>query len=87
MELKRGAPFYIAGIAITAAGLFFYTMPSWYYTSTVPIAFIAAGSIFYLGWLTHMGKDSKEFDNGGASEKHSSSISVRTCYVRNYCCD
>ena len=40
-------------------------MHSWYYISTVPIAFIAAGTNFYLGWLTHMGKDNKEFDNGG----------------------
>jgi hypothetical protein len=31
---------------------------------TAIIAFIAAGLILYLAWLTHMGTDTKDSDNG-----------------------
>jgi hypothetical protein len=38
---------------------------------TAIIAFIAAGIILYLGWLIHMGMDTKESDNGsGGGGKH-----------------
>jgi hypothetical protein len=63
-SFKKGIPFYIAGIAIIVTGFFIYSGPSWYYTLAALIVFIAAGSIFYLGWLMHMGKDTKEFDDG-----------------------
>ena len=65
VSFKKGIPFYIAGIAIITTGFLFYPVPSW----ILLIAFIAAGIIFYLGWLTHMGKDSKEFDNGSGGGK------------------
>jgi hypothetical protein len=65
VSVKKGIPFYIAGIVIITTGLLFYPVPSW----ILLIAFFAAGIIFYLGWLTHMGKDSKEFDNGSGGGK------------------
>ena len=64
MSFKRGLPFYIAGIASIATGLFLLSLSSWYNTLTAIIAFIAAGLILYLGWLTHMGMDTKDSDNG-----------------------
>jgi threonine/homoserine/homoserine lactone efflux protein len=65
VSFKKGIPFYIAGIAIITTGFLFYPVPSWFSL----IAFIAAGIIFYLGWLIHMGKDTKEFDNGSGGGK------------------
>jgi hypothetical protein len=64
VSFKKGIPFYIAGSATIATGFFFYSMPSWYYSIATLIAFISAGVIFYLGWLIHMGKDIKDFDDG-----------------------
>jgi hypothetical protein len=64
VSFKRGIPFYITGIAIIATGFSFYSMPSWCYKLASLMAFIAAGVIFYLGWLIHMGKDIKDFDDG-----------------------
>jgi hypothetical protein len=67
VSFKNGIPFYIAGIASTEAGLFLlsaYSVSSWYNILTAIIAFIAAGIILYLGWLIHMGLDTKDSDNG-----------------------
>jgi hypothetical protein len=58
------------GIASIATGLFLvisiylYSVSSWYNTSTAIIAFMAAGLILHLGWLPHMGTDTKDYDNG-----------------------
>jgi hypothetical protein len=62
---RKSIPFYIAGFPIITTGFLFYPVPYWFSL----IAFIAAVTIFYLGWLTHMGKDSKEFDNGSGGGK------------------
>jgi hypothetical protein len=64
VSFKKGIPLYITGIAIIAIGFSFYSMPSWSYTLASLMAFIAAGIILYLGWLLHMGKDIKDFDDG-----------------------
>jgi hypothetical protein len=72
VSFKKGIPLYIAGIASIATGLFLlsaYSVSFLYNTLTTIIAFIAAGLILYLVWLTHMGMDSKEFDNGGGGGK------------------
>jgi uncharacterized membrane protein len=66
VSFKLGIPFYI-GIASIAAGLFslsVYSVSSWYNTLAAILAFIAAGLIFYLGWLTDMGMDTQDSDNG-----------------------
>jgi hypothetical protein len=66
VSFKQGIPFYM-GIASIATGLVLlsvYSVSSWYYTLTAIIAFIAAGLILYLEWLTHMGMDTKDSDNG-----------------------
>jgi hypothetical protein len=66
VSFKQGIPFYM-GIASIATGLFLlsaYYASSWYNTLTAIIAFIAAGLILYLRWLTHMGMDTKDSDNG-----------------------
>ncbi len=66
VSFKQGIPFYM-GIASIATGLFLlsvYSVSSWYNTLTAIIAFIAAGLILYLGWLTHMGMDTTDSDNG-----------------------
>ena len=63
VSFKQGIPFYM-GIASIATGLFLLSASSWYNTLTAIIAFIAAGLILYLGWLTHMGMDTKDSDNG-----------------------
>jgi hypothetical protein len=68
VSIKRGLPLYIVGIATIATGLYLlseYSQSSWYNISGAIIAFIAAGIILYLGWLTHMGMDTKDPDNGG----------------------
>jgi hypothetical protein len=69
VSFKKGIPFYIAGIAIITTGFFFYSVPSLFYSLAALTAFIAAGITFYLGWLIHMGKDTKEFDNGSGGGK------------------
>jgi hypothetical protein len=66
MSFKLGIPFYI-GIASIANGLFLlsvYSISSWYNTLGAILAFIAAGLILYLGWLTDMGMDTQDSDNG-----------------------
>jgi hypothetical protein len=66
VSFKLGIPFYI-GIASIATGLFLlsvYSVSSWYNTLAAILAFIAAGLILYLGWLTDMGMDTQDFDNG-----------------------
>jgi threonine/homoserine/homoserine lactone efflux protein len=66
VSFKQGIPFYM-GIASIATGLVLlsvYSVSSWYNMLTAIIAFIAAGLILYLGWLTHMGMDTKDSDNG-----------------------
>ena len=74
VSLRNGIPFYVAGIASIATGLFLlsaYSVSSWYNMLTAIIAFIAAGIIMYLGWLIHMAMDTKESDNGsGGGGKH-----------------
>ena len=68
VSIKRGLPLYIVGIATIATGLYLlseYSQSSWYNTLGAIIAFIAAGIIMYLGWLAHMGMDTKDSDNGG----------------------
>ena len=68
VSIKRGIPFYIAGLASIATGLYLlseYSLSSWYNTLSAIIAFIAAGLVLYLGWLTHMGIDTKDSNNGG----------------------
>jgi hypothetical protein len=52
------------GIASIATGMFLLSASSWYNTLTAIIAFIAAGLILYLWWLTPMGMDTKDSDNG-----------------------
>jgi hypothetical protein len=64
VSFKNGVPLYITGIAIIAIGFSFYSVPSWTYALASLMAFIAAGIILYLGWLLHMGKDIKDFDDG-----------------------
>jgi hypothetical protein len=67
VSFKRGLPLYVAGFACIATGLFYlsaYSISSWYNMFTAIIAFIAAGLMLYLGWLIHMGMDTKEFDDG-----------------------
>ena len=66
MSYKRGLPYYVAGFASIAAGLFYlsgYSVSSWYGTLLGILAFIAAGAMLYLGWLMHMGMDSRDSDN------------------------
>ena len=63
VSFKQGIPFYM-GIASIATGLVLLSASSWYNTLTAIIAFIAAGLILYLEWLTHMGMDTKDSDNG-----------------------
>jgi threonine/homoserine/homoserine lactone efflux protein len=66
VSFKQGIPFYM-GIASIATGLVLlsvYSVSSWYNMLTAIIAFIAAGLILYLEWLTHMGMDTKDSDNG-----------------------
>jgi hypothetical protein len=58
VSFRQGIPFYM-GIASIATGLFLLSASSWYNTLTAIIAFIAAGLILYLGWLTHMGMDDR----------------------------
>jgi hypothetical protein len=62
VSFKLGIPFYM-GIASIATGLVL-SASSWYNTLTAIIAFIVAGLILYLGWLTHMGMNTKDSDNG-----------------------
>ena len=72
VESKKGFPFYIAGIAMTATGIILlsmYSISSWYYTFMSMIAFVAAGMILYLAWITHMGRDTKEFDDSSGGGK------------------
>jgi hypothetical protein len=67
VSLRNGIPFYVAGIASIATGLYLlsaYSVSSWYNMLTAILAFIAAGVILYLGWLTHMGMDTTDSDNG-----------------------
>jgi hypothetical protein len=67
VSLRNGIPFYVAGIASIATGLYLlseYSVSSWYNMLTAIIAFIAAGLISYLGWLTYMGMDNTDSDNG-----------------------
>ena len=67
VSIKRGIPLYIVGIASIATGLYLlseYSQSSWYNTLSAIIAFIAAGLILYLGWLMHMGMDTRDSDNG-----------------------
>jgi hypothetical protein len=66
VSFKLGVPFYI-GIASRATGLFslsVYSVSSWYNTLAAILAFTAAGLILYLGWLTDMGTDIQDSDNG-----------------------
>jgi uncharacterized membrane protein len=63
VSLRQGIPFYM-GIASIATGLFLLSASSWYNTLTAIIAFLAAGLILYLGWLTHIGMDTKDSANG-----------------------
>jgi hypothetical protein len=66
VSFKQGIPFYM-GIASITTGLFLLSVSSvssWYNTLTAIIAFIAAGLILYLWWLTHMGMDIKDSDKG-----------------------
>ena len=65
VSFKQGIPFYM-GIASIATGLFLlsvYFESSWYNMLTEIMAFIAAGLILYLEWLTNMGTDIKDSDN------------------------
>jgi hypothetical protein len=67
VSFKRGLSLYIAGITSIATELFLlsvYSISSWYNMFTAIITFIAAGLMLYLGWLIHMGMDTKEFDDG-----------------------
>lgn len=67
VSLRNGIPFYVAGIASIATGLYLlseYSVSSWYNMLTAIIAFMAAGLILYLGWLTYMGMDNTDSDNG-----------------------
>jgi hypothetical protein len=69
VSFKLGIPFYI-GIASIATGLFLlsvYSVSSWYNTLGAILAFIAAGLILNLGWLTDMGMDTWDSDNGNGS--------------------
>jgi hypothetical protein len=71
-SIKKGIPFYIAGFACIATGLFYlstYLVSSWYYTLLAVVAFVAGGLMWYLGWLMHMGMDTKDFDNDGSGTK------------------
>jgi uncharacterized membrane protein len=73
VSFKNGIPFYIAGIASIATGLFLlsaYSVSSWYNMLTAIIAFIAAGIVSYLGWLIHMAMDTKDSDNSSGGGKH-----------------
>ena len=63
VSFRQGIPFYM-GIASIAAWLFLLSASSWYNTLTAIIVFIAAGLILHLGWLPHMGTDTKDYDNG-----------------------
>jgi hypothetical protein len=63
VSFKLGIPFYM-GIASIATGLFSLSVSSWYNTLAAILAFIAAGLILYLGWLTDMGMDTQDSDNG-----------------------
>jgi hypothetical protein len=67
VSLRNGIPFYVAGIASIATGLYLlsaYSVSSWYNMLTAILAFIAAGVILYFGWLAHMGMDTTDSDNG-----------------------
>jgi len=69
VSFKLGIPFYI-GVASIATGLYslsVYSVSSWYNTLAAILAFIAAGLILYLGWLTDMGMDTQDSDNGSGS--------------------
>jgi NADH:ubiquinone oxidoreductase subunit 4 (subunit M) len=71
--LKKGIPLYIAGTVMMATGFILFSMysiSSWYHTFMSLIAFIAAVMILYLGWVTHMGRDTKEFDDSSGGGKH-----------------
>jgi hypothetical protein len=40
-----------------------------YYTLMSILAFISAGLIFYAGWMQHIGKDNKEYDNSSGGKR------------------
>ena len=68
VSFKKVIPLYVAGFACIATGLFHlptYFVSSWYNTLSAVVAFVAAELMLYLGWLMHMGMDTKEFDNSG----------------------
>ena len=68
VSIKNGIPFYVAGFALIATGLFLLSTESefpQYYTLVAIGTLIAAGLILYLGWLLHMGKDMERYDNSG----------------------
>ena len=72
VSFKRGIPFYVAGFACIATGLFLlsgYSVSSWHNTLLAVVAFIAAGLILYLGWLSHMGMDTRDTDNDNGGGK------------------
>jgi hypothetical protein len=66
VSFKKVIPLYVAGFACIAMGLFdlsTYFITSWYNTFSAVVAFVAAGLILYLGWLMHMGMDTRDSDN------------------------
>jgi uncharacterized membrane protein YfcA len=68
VSFKRGLPLYVVGFACIATGLYLlseYSQSHWYNTLSAIIAFMAAGIVLYLGWLLHMGMDTKDSDNSG----------------------
>jgi hypothetical protein len=68
VSIKNGIPFYVAGFALIATGLFLLSTNSefpQYYTLVAFGTLIAAGLMLYLGWLIHMGKDMKGYDDSG----------------------
>jgi|GEM_PF-1282571 hypothetical protein len=72
VSIKNGIPFYVAGFALIAMGSFLISADpeiSLYYTFVAFGSFIADGLLLYLGWLLHMGKDMKGYDDSGGRER------------------
>ena len=66
VSIKEGIPFYVLGLLCIGMGLFLISANSefsWYNTLVTFGVSIAGGLILYLGWLVHMGKDGKDYDN------------------------
>ena len=72
VSIKNGIPFYVTGFALIATGSFLISANSefsLYYTLLAFGSFIAGGLLLYLGWLLHMGKDMKGYDDSGGGRR------------------